>query len=327
MTHARRRLAGLGALLWAAAFAFAAPVRAAVVERVVAVVGDHAVLLSDLRARARPYEMRIEGQVPGGAQRAAALSQMYKAVLERMIDEELERKAASRAHVTTSTQEVDEAILRIATQNNVSAEKVVAEAIASGLSEAEYRSELRRQVLEAKVVNLRLQGRIRVTEADARSEYRRMELDERAHLDYRAAWIVVSAHPAAADRQKKEALAASISSLARGGEDFGDLARRYSEDGATRAAGGALTATRRGQLPRAVEVLLRSLEVGEVSAASRLGDDLVIVKLLDREESDLPNFDKAKDELLQRVYVEKMNKVRRHWLDGLRQREHVEIRL
>src|SRR6188508_784906 len=52
--------------------------RATIVERVVAVVADKAILLSDLKDRAKPFQLQIYGSVPEGASRNAALSQLYK---------------------------------------------------------------------------------------------------------------------------------------------------------------------------------------------------------------------------------------------------------
>jgi hypothetical protein len=51
---------------------------AATVERVVAVVADKAILLSDLHQRARPFQMQIYSSVPEGAARTVALSRLYK---------------------------------------------------------------------------------------------------------------------------------------------------------------------------------------------------------------------------------------------------------
>ena len=67
---------------------------AVVVERVVAVIGEKAVLLTDLRKRARPFLVRVHAQVPAGPQRAAAESKIYSQLIEKMVDEELEALAA-----------------------------------------------------------------------------------------------------------------------------------------------------------------------------------------------------------------------------------------
>lgn len=305
------------------------PARATVVERVVAVVGERAILLSDLRERAAPLLIRIHQEVPSGAQRAAAISQTYKNLLERMVDEELEQRAANRSNIVVSAREVDEAVARIAAQNGLTVEQLVSEATRAGLTESQYRSEVRRQVLEAKLLNLRLQGRIRVTDEDLRSAYRKIVLDERRKLPFRAAWIRIDA-PRGAPRpelERRQALADGTAERARGGADFGALARAHSDDAATREGGGLLGRLRPGQLHPILDRIAMGMDVGEVSTPVRAGDALFILKLLEREESELPSFADARPELAERVYLEKMAKARRHWLDSLRRQTHVEIRL
>ena len=91
---------GLAALALASSVLAAAPrADAVVVERIVAVIGDKPILLSELRARARPFLLQIVATVPAGAQQAAAQSQVLKDLLEKMVDEELEAQAAARASI------------------------------------------------------------------------------------------------------------------------------------------------------------------------------------------------------------------------------------
>ena len=52
-----------------------------------------------------------------------------------------------------------------------------------------------------------------------------------------------------------------------------------------------------------------------------------MLKLIERGASQLPDYDKAKTQLQNRVYAEKMETTRRQWLDSLRKRTHVDIRL
>jgi peptidyl-prolyl cis-trans isomerase SurA len=323
------RKTGLLALL-AIAFSLAsASASATVVERVVAVVGDRAILLSDVRERAKPFLVRIHQEVPAGAQRSAAISQTYKTLLERMVDEELEQRAANRSNIVVSAREVDEAISRIAAQNGLTIEQLITEATRSGLTESQYRSEVRRQVLEAKLLNLRIQGRIRVTEEDLRSAFRKIVVDERKKLAYRAAWIRIDASTGAARDEllRRRTLAERISEQARAGADFGALARAHSDDAATRDNGGLLGRLKPGQLHPTLDRLARTLEVGEVSTPLRVGDALFIMKVIERDESELPSFQDARGELSERVYLEKMSKARRHWLASLRRQTHVEVRL
>lgn len=326
----RRRSARLAAgLLTAGALTALAPAsRATIVERVVAVIGERAILLSDLQLRARPFLARVAAEVPPGAQRAAAISQLHKMLLERMVDEELEQRAANRAHIVVTAQEIDDAIARVAAQNKLSVEQVIAEAVRSGLTERDYRNEIRRQLIEARLLNLRLQGRIHVTDQDLQQAYRRIVVEERQKLAFQPAWIVIdaprgdSAQSVAAARE-----ADGVAERARRGESFAELARHFSDDETTRDRGGLLERTQPGRLPAALDRVALGMDTGEVSAPVRVGERLVIIKIVERDESQLPDYEEARSELGERVYLEKMNRARRQWLDGLRQQTHIEIRL
>lgn len=320
-----RRAGALGAL-----FVFvAADAGATVVERVVAVVGEQAVLLSQLRDRARPFLTRLDQQPTDAAQRAAATSQLYAQLIQRLVEEELEQKAANRANISVTAREIDDALGRIAQQNAVTVERVIEEATKSGLTEASYRQEVRRQLLEAKLLNLRIQGRLRITEEDVRAAYQRLVIEERRTLGFELAWIRVSAPRSARGEDIKagRSRAENIVLAARRGEDFGALARRHSTEPKSAAQGGRLGKLKPGQLPPALDNVALSLDAGAVSEPVRDGDDFVILKVVARDESSLPTFDDAKDELGQRVYMEKMTKAKQHWLNGLKRQTHVEVRL
>jgi peptidyl-prolyl cis-trans isomerase SurA len=312
------------ALTLVGSLSVASRARATVVERIVATVGERAILLSDLRRRAEPFMVQVQQTVPNGAQRSAAISQVYKAVLQKIVDEELMEKAASQAKVTITPTEIDEALKRVAQQNGIPVEKVLSEAERAGLSEAKYREELRRQLLEAKLLNVRLQGRIRITEEDLRAAYQKLELEERGQLAVRLGVIVIrgSVHGASEARKLVDEAAARTRH-----EDFASVARSLSDDPNTRASGGALSKAQPAALPPDFARAAASLAVGQQSPPFRSGGDFVIVKVLERDGSNMPDFESAKRELSERVYMDKMAQARRSWLDNLRRQQHVDVRL
>jgi peptidyl-prolyl cis-trans isomerase SurA len=300
------------------------PAEAAVVERIVAIVGERAILLSDVRERARPFLLRAYDSVPQGPQRDAAISQIYRAVLGRMVEEELEDRAAEKAGIVVTPQEIDSALDRVASQNNISKGTVLAEAKRSGLTEAQYRDELRRQVLQAKLVNVRLQGRIRVTETDLRSAYHRLVVEERQRLQQRLQKLVLDAGRTPEEQRAAHALATELVRRAREGEDFRELVRKYSLVPLDRSVG----VTRApAQEPEAIRRASLSLGVGEVSPPLATGGQLVIVQVVEREESSLPLYEQARPALHERVYMEKMTTAREHWIESLKRRTHVDVRL
>jgi peptidyl-prolyl cis-trans isomerase SurA len=301
-----------------------ATAQATVVERIVATVGERAILLSDLRRRAEPFMMQVQQSVPVGAQRNAAISQVYKAVLQKIVDEELMEKAAAQAKVSITPVEIDEALKRVAQQNKLTVEQVLAEAAQAGMPESKYREELRRQLLEAKLLNVRLQGRVRITEEDLKAAYSKLEAEERGQLGVRLSWIVVhgAGRSAAEARKLIDAAAARLQR-----EDFASVARSASEDATSRANGGAMNKVQPNVLPVELQRNAQALAVGQVSQPFRVGADFVILKVLERDPSNLPDFGAAKHELGERVYMDKMAQARRAWLDNLRRQQHVDVRL
>ena len=141
----------------------------------------------------------------------------------------------------------------------------------------------------------------------------------------RLAWIVIrGANHNAAESRKL----ADIAVTRARSEDFASVARALSEDAATRVNGGALPKAQPNTLPPEVSKASLSLAVGQVSQPFRNGGgDYIILKVLDRDASNLPDFESAKRELGERVYMDKMAQARRTWLDNLRRQQHVEVRL
>ncbi len=324
---------GLAALLVASLPLVA---RAAVAERIVAIVGEHAILLSDMRQRAKPFLLQIRQKVPSGAQQAAAESELYKQLIERMVDERVEMQAAERAHLSVTAEEIDSGIRNVATQQGITVERLIEEATKTGLTRQEYRDEVRRQILEGKLLQLRVRSRVRITEEDVRTTYAKLVRAERAKLGYRLAWIVLRVAPSASTevRADRSELAERIAATARAGVDnqgnrieFADLAQSFSDDTPTRFKGGDLGRRKPGELAQAIEDEAHKLDVSGVSAPFQFKNDLVIVKVVARDPSELPSMEDARDELMQRAYSEQMDRARRQWIDELRHRTYVDVRL
>ncbi len=296
---------------------------AAIVERIVAVVGPRAILLTDLRERALPYLLHIYNTLPEGPQRVANISQVYKVILDQMINEELESTAAQDAGVVISEAQVDEALARTAAQNEISVNAVLAEAKRSGLSVTNYREELRRQLIQRTLVELRLRGRVRVTEQDIRDAYRRLVTEERMRATQRTQQLRISLGRTEAEQASQRKLAQKIADEARDGADFRDLIAEYSTD----SRSGLRPQLPPMQEPVAVQRATMALEVGEVSKPVRFEGSWVIFQVIERPPSQIPSYLEARAQMHERVYMEKIGEARQHWLDGLRRRTHVEVRL
>lgn len=319
----------------------APPADAIVIERVVAVIGERPILLSELRQRARPFIAQVQTKVPPGAQQAAAESQVLRELIEKMVEEELISQAAEKANIQVTSDEIESAFRNIAGSQQMSVADLIGLArTSSGLSEQEYRDEIRRQLLEGKMLQLRVKGRVRITEQDVQTAYDRAVREERRRREYHPAWIVLRLLPGASPEAIEErwALARDIAARATKGDDFGALARQFSDDTATRESGGDLgiraaqgaasvTSGRRQAMGPELEAALLPLEPGAVSAPMRAGDAIVVMKLLSRQPSRFTSLDAARPEIMQRLQAEILNKAKRKWVEELRRRTHLDVRL
>lgn len=303
----------LGAVAWVT------PASATIVERVVAVVGDRPILLSDVRQRTLPFYKTLP---PNPTERAAALSSLFSQMLEKMVEEELIARAAVKANIQVTREEIDAALERVARGNGVDVDALYSEVEASGISRAQYRNEIRRQLTDAKVVNLRLQGRMRASEEEVRREYDSLVEQERKQLSMRAAVIRIKDTGAPSAE-----LARSVVLEARAGTSFGELCERYCTDKTLLETDGLLPSGPPSDLPKELERTAALLEVGQVSAPLKSGGDWVILTVVERDPSNLPPFEQAVEQLTQRVQLKKLETARTDWLKTLRKQNHVQMRL
>ena len=302
--------------------------KASIVERVVAVVGERPILLSDLRHRGRPFLYRIMATTPTAAQQAAAETEMYRELLNRMIDDRLEEQAADKAHLTVTPDEVDAALRNIATGGKLQVKDLLNEARKQGLSEQDYRDEIRRQVLEGKLVQLRVRGRVRVTDQDARTAYGRVvkDLGSEGPVDIRLIALRILPNSSPQQVQAREILAQQIIQYARDGQDFCELVNQYSDDVQTRASCGSRGPQPAKDMLPQVQAALKTLKPGEVSSPISVGNEAILIAQL-VSESKIPSFDEVKDQMAERAFAEAMDRQRKLWLLELRRGIYIDVRL
>lgn len=296
---------------------------AAIVERIVAVVGEQPILLTELRQRARPYLIKIYAQVPS-AQQKVAEAEMYKELLQKLVDERVVAIAADKLNVTVTTKEVDDAIKLKAADLKVPVAELLSEAAKQGLSEADYREEVRRELLFGKMLETRVRSRVRVTEDDAREYFKKLQVTERKQQNYRASMIAL---PLGTDDDKAtRALADKIVKQARAGASFALLAKQHSVD-ATKASGGDLGVRSPNAFGKGVDEPILRLDVGEVSEPLVSGNRLLIFKITERPASQLPAYAEVRDAVYSRVRDEMMQKQIKVWLDELKSGVYIDVRL
>jgi parvulin-like peptidyl-prolyl isomerase len=151
-----------------------------VVNRIVAVVDQDVITLVELKRRAEPFQSRLAG-VPAD-KRAAAEAQLNRDLINEAIDERLIARDARVLFVSITTAEVDTTLDAIAKAKSVTREKLLALAVEQGFSEAQYREQLVRQLLIARLIRIRMAEQLKNLDKDLDKASKQIEKVEKQYL-------------------------------------------------------------------------------------------------------------------------------------------------
>ncbi len=284
-----------------------------VVERVVATVNNEAIFLSDLRKRAVPFLPQV-AEASTETERMARLKELYEELLTFLVDEQLIRQLASSGGIRATDADVDNAIENLRLQNNMTEEEFNEALASQGLSQGQYRQDLKRQLIRLKVMNERVRSRVNVTEEQVRSRYEQRARAEGSELRFHVSHVVVpvaegaSAIQVAAKRQEAETLRASLTP-----ENFNARAPQL--------GGGDLGWLTQGDLPEELERALLPLNAGEISSPVRGSSGFHIFFLQDRQVgAGFPSYDEMKQELYREMLDAAMTRQEKIFLDEMRRK-------
>ncbi|WP_276487586.1 peptidylprolyl isomerase [Ectopseudomonas mendocina] len=267
----------LGAALLAATAQAQAQVRP--LDRVVAIVDNDVVMQSQLDARLREVQQTI-GKRGGALPPEQVLSQQ---VLERLIIENIQLQIGDRSGIRITDEELNQAMGTIAQRNGMSLEQFRDALARDGLSYADARDQVRREMIISRVRQRRVAERIQVTDQEVQnflaSDLGKMQLSE----EFRLANILIpvsegasSSEIQAADRQAQE-----LYQQLQQGADFAQLAvsRSASENA---LEGGEMGWRKAAQLPPPFDSMIRQLNPGEVTEPVRTPGGFIILKLIEK---------------------------------------------
>ncbi len=122
-------------------------------------------------------------------------------MLQQLINKKLQLQTANQAGLTISDAEVDDAIKRIAAQNNVSVEELYKHIEQTGMTAANYRNEIHDQVLMQRLQQHEVAGKVTVTQEEITAFMKANPAKDSGISEYRLQDILIplSDSPSAAE--------------------------------------------------------------------------------------------------------------------------------
>ncbi len=304
---------------------FSMVAQAKTIDRIVAVVNNEAITEYELD---RAISVR-RPQMPRDNNPEPNLKQLHLKILNDLINEKLLEQEADKTDIEVTDDELARAVANILQKNKIAIENLQASLAAQGVSFEEYKIQLKRQILQAKLIQQNAGSQVQITDQDVqkyRTSLKKVKpLDQ--NISVHLAVLIKQVDPDASSNDIREEVRKTrkITDKARRGEDFATLIREYSEDPKVKEEGGDWGTMLISSLPGPIASYVRKMKIGSVSDPILMPDGIYIVKLLEKSVVDETG---QQDEatLRQQLYNERMEQAVNGYLMKLRRKAFVDIR-
>ncbi|WOA32426.1 peptidylprolyl isomerase [Alloalcanivorax xenomutans] len=250
-----------------------------ILDRIVAVVNDGAIMESELQSRVAG----IVGQFEADNRPLPPAQVLREQVLDRMIIERIQLQLAERGGIRVDDGSLNQALTGIAGQNNMDLEQFANAVRADGYSWAEFREQVRNDMVISRLQQRSVSSRVRVTDREV-DRFLSSDLGRRMFAaDFHLGHILVQVPSGASPEQLEQARnkANGIVQRLRGGADFAETAVEQS-DGPQALEGGDLGWRPAAQWPTLFAETAIDMQPGDISEPLRSGAGYHILKMIER---------------------------------------------
>ncbi len=251
-------------------------------DRIAAVVNEGVVLKSEVDQQIE----RISEQLRAQGTRLPPRNVLRQQVLERLVFEQLQLQRAERMGMKIPEETLNAEVSRVAERNQITLDELPAKLREQGISYADFRESLRKEMITSYLQQREVMGSIAITPREVDQYLARQEASV-ADEDFDVSHILLSMPEAATpeESQAVETRARDLYEQAKGGADFAQLAVTYS-NAQTALEGGSLGWRKGQELPGFIARLVADMEPGDVAEPMRTPSGFHIVKLNDRRGSE-----------------------------------------
>ena len=196
----------------------------------------------------------------------------------------------------------------------------------SGTDYEDFKNNIRNQLLQQEVIRREVGSRIIIDHAEVQKYYEehKTEYVRPEQVQVREIFINTENKPESdipALRKKADGLLERI----KAGDDFGELAKRFS-DGSTAKQGGDLGTFGHGQLAPNLEALVFKMNKSDLTDVIETKTGFLILQVQEHYPAGQQTEEKVDGEIMNKLYSEKMKPAMRDYLDTLRQDSYVDVK-
>jgi len=319
-----KRFAGLAAVF--VAFVASAPLRAEILEQVLVKVNGDIVTKGDFERmqveflRQRPDLQNVTADSP---ELQKAVAESSPQLILNAIDELLLVQRGRELGYVMSDEQFRSVLENIKKDNNIEDEAKFQDALKQeGMTLADLRRQLEKNMLETRVQQNEVLAKISVTEDEAHAYYdeHKQEFTTPSAIMLREILIAVPASDRGINVAQDDAAKAKAEDVRHrllGGEPFARVSGEVS-DAASKANGGLIGPINSDELAPALQKILENIKVGEVSEVIRTQRGYQILALESRTETKVKSFEEARAEISDKIAEQKRRGELEKYLEKLR---------
>ncbi|HYL45878.1 MAG TPA: peptidylprolyl isomerase [Candidatus Limnocylindrales bacterium] len=299
-----------------------------IVEEIVARVNNDIITLSDYQKA----EAALRQEITQDCQNCTPdrlntlFTERHKDLLRDLIDQQLLIQRGKDEGLSVES-EVIKRLDEVRKQNNLPTLDDLEKAVeGEGMSWEDYKAQLRNSLLTQEVVRHEMGSRIIIGSDEIKKYY-----DEHPQEFTRPEQVVLQEIFLSTEKKTPEEMAAVERKIEDyrhrilKGEDFGEIAKRYSE-GTTAKQGGDLGVFERGQLSKQLEDAVFSLNKGGITEVIQTKTGFEVLKVVEHYQAGLQPLNKVEGEIQNKLYFQKMQPAMRTYLAQLREESYVMVR-
>ena len=297
-----------------------------VMDRVICVVNNDAITMYELdEAEAHYLYENKEQPAPQGDARKA----LRQRLLGNLIENRIQLQQAERDKIVVDDAEVTEQVDEIRKKVNAKNDGDFDEILKSqGLTMESLRKRIKGQMMVQRLTRRKVALRVSVTEQeiDRYLDENRAKLEIGLSFEARHILFVPDAAQGEQGWEAARLKAEEVYALLVAGQDFGELAKKYSEDPSAKD-GGSLGTLKRGELAPEIEEEVLKLQPGQFSKPFRSKVGYHLFRLESKETLTGDAMVQARSQIRDILYRQKYEARLQEWLAEIKQRAIIDIRM
>lgn len=302
---------------------------AKVVEEIIARVNNEIITKSELNKARESAADGAREECNGRCtpeQLQVAIEDSQKTALRDLIDQSLLAQRGKDMDINVEPDVVKQ-LDQIRQKNNLKDLDELEKAVtAQGLNWEDFKNNIKNRILTQEVIRREVGSHINITHDEEMKYYEDHKKDF-----VRPEQVALSAIEIKTEGKKEseipelKAKAQKLHDRVRDGEDFGELAKRFS-DGATAQQGGYLGQYKRGELSKELEDTVFKMDRNQLTDVIETKQGFLILKVMEHYQEGQQTFDKVENEIQDHIYQERMEPALREYLKTLREQSYVVIK-